>query len=202
MSRKRWFYVLFFAGLVAAFYLTLTSLIPDLGKKRTRPISIVRPFSFTDQDGRRVTEQDVSGKVYVAEFFFTTCRGICPRMQNNMKTVYEELRSEPEFLILSHTSDPDVDDPAVLKRYSDSLGVNTRRWMFLTGRKDSLYSAARLSYAIDDPENNVKSMDDDFIHTQHWALVDRDGNVRKIVDGLKEKEVKALIRDARKLLKR
>ena len=80
------------------------------------------------------------------------------------------------------------------------MSVDTRKWIFLTGRKDSLYNMARVSYTIDDPANNLKSLEDDFLHTQFWALVDRNGDVRKIYDGLRESEVNMLIRDARKLL--
>lgn len=200
MSRKKWFYIIFFVALVAIFYFTLTNLIPGFGKKRIPPVSYVRPFSFVNQDGKTVSDKDVIGKVYVVEYFFTTCKGICPRMNNNMKTVYEEFKNEKDFLILSHTSDPDIDVPEVLKKYADSMGVNTSRWMFLTGRKDSLYTTARISYTIDDPANNLKSIDDDFLHTQFWALVDRNGDVKKVYDGLKEKEVKQLIRDIKNLL--
>jgi protein SCO1/2 len=139
--------------------------------------------------------------VYVADYFFTTCKGICPKMNNNMKLVYEELKNENDFLILSHTCDPETDSVAQMKKYSDSLGVNTSKWVFLTGRKDSLYNMARVSYTIDDPANNLKSSDDDFLHTQFWALVDRNGDVRKIYDGLKESEVRELITDIKKLLK-
>ena len=81
-----------------------------------------------------------------------------------------------------------------MKKYSDSLGVNTNRWMFLTGRKDSLYNMARVSYTIDDPKNNLGSIDDQFMHTQFLALVDKNGDVRKIYDGQKESEVKKMIR--------
>ncbi len=88
-----------------------------------------------------------------------------------------------------------------MKRYADSLGVDTKKWVFLTGRKDSLYTAARISYTIDDPKNNLRNIDDDFLHTQFWALVDRNGDVRKIYDGLKDAEVKELMEDAAKMLK-
>ena len=88
-----------------------------------------------------------------------------------------------------------------MKKYADSLGVDTRKWIFLTGGKKELYDAARIGYTIDDPANNLKSIDDDFLHTQFWALVDRNGDVIKIYDGLKQSEVKQLIRDARKLVK-
>lgn len=201
MSKKGWFYVIFFSALVVGFYFILTSLVPALSKKRISPISYVRPFAFTNQDGRTITNKDVVGKVYVAEYFFTTCTGICPRMNNNMKQVYKKYKEENDFLILSHTCDPEQDSVAEMKKYADSLGVNTNRWMFLTGRKDSLYTMARVSYTIDDPANNLKSIDDDFLHTQFWALVNRNGDVIKIYDGLKKNEINELIKDIEITLK-
>lgn len=200
MFRKNRVYILFFVGLVVVFYFVLTSLVPEFGKKRVPPISYVTPFDFITQDGEHFTQDDVEGKVFVSEYFFTTCKGICPVMNGNMKTVYEELKDEPDFLILSHTSDPEVDSAARLKWYADSMKVDTKKWVFLTGRKDSLYNMARLSYTIDDPHNNVGNIEDDFLHTQFWALVDRKGNVRKIYDGLKQSEVRSLINDAKRML--
>lgn len=201
MSKKKIFYISFFVGLSLLFYFILTLIIPDFGKKQSPPISFVMPFAFTSQDNQKITEQDVAGKVYVAEYFFTHCEGICPRMNNNMRLVYEALKNDTNFLILSHTSDPDRDSVAQMKHYADSMKVDTKRWLFLTGRKDSLYNAARVSYTIDDPANNLKKIEDQFIHSQFWALVDKNGDVRKIYDGLKESEVKKLISDARRLLK-
>ena len=202
MSKKRLFYIGFFAILAVGFYLVLTALVPELAQKRIPPVSYIRSFSFVNQDGKTWTEKDVAGKVFVAEYFFTTCKGICPKMNNNMKLVYEALKDKDDFLILSHTCQPEIDSAAQMKKYSDSLGVDTKRWIFLTGRKDSLYTMARISYTIDDPANNLKSIDDDFLHTQFWALVDKNGDVRKVYDGLKESEVKLLIRDAEKLLRK
>ena len=200
MSKKGWIYTAFFVSLALVFYAVLVYTIPGFTKRGVAPISFVRPFKFINQDGQPVTQENVKGKVFVAAYFFTTCKGICPRMNYNLKTVYEELKNEPDFLLLSHTCDPETDSVPQLKKYVDSLGVDTRKWIFLTGRKDSLYSMARLSYTIDDPANNVKSIDDDFLHTQFWALIDRNGDVRKIYDGLDDREVKKLIEDARKLL--
>ncbi len=201
MSKKRLFYIGFFVVLVIGFYLVLTALVPEMTKKRLAPISYVRPFSFTNQDGQQVTEKAVAGKVYVAEFFFTTCTGICPRMNRNMRMVYDKLKEEEGFLILSHTCWPEIDSVAQLKHYSDSMGVDTKKWVFLTGRKDSLYNMARTSYTVDDPVNNFQNITDQFLHTQFWALVDKSGDVRKIYDGLKKSEVEQLIKDARKMLK-
>jgi protein SCO1/2 len=200
MSKKSWFYTGFFAVLVLVFYFILTQVIPGYSQKKSPPISYVRPFSFTNQDGQKVTEKDIAGKVLWPNTFSPLVKDL-PRMNNNMKLVYEALKNENDFLILSHTCDPETDSVPVMKKYADSMGVNTSKWFFLTGRKDSLYNMARVSYTIDDPANNLKSIDDDFLHTQFWALVDRNGDVRKIYDGLKQTEVKELIADAQNCLK-
>ncbi len=200
MSKKTLFYIAFFVVLVAGFYLVLTMVIPSFGEKKVPPISYVRPFSFINQDGKLVSEKDVAGKLFVSTFFFTTCKGICPKMNNNLKRVYERFKDQDNFLILSHTCNPETDSAAQLKHYSDSLGVNTSKWIFLTGRKDSLYNMARTSYRIDDPANNLRSIDEDFLHTQFWALVDRNGDVVKIYDSLKDSEVQALINDISRML--
>ena len=196
MSRKGIFYIIFFVSLAFVFYL-----ITKKWLQRDTSISTVQPFSFIDQDGKTFTNADVKGKIYVTEFFFTTCTGICPRMNNNMKKVYDRFKDEKDFLIVSHTCDPETDSAAQLKKYADKLGVNTNRWVFLTGRKDSLYNIARLSYQIDDPANNLKNIDDQFLHSQLWALVNKEGKVKKIYDGLKENEVNELIDDVSKMLK-
>lgn len=196
MSRKGIFYTGFFVVLTFVFYQVVKKyIVPN------NTISVVQPFAFTNQDGNKVTDKDVEGKVYVAEFFFTTCKGICPIMNNNMKQVYERFKDEKNFLILSHTCDPQTDSVQQLKKYADSLGVNTNRWIFLTGRKDSLYTMARTSYMIDDPANNLKDINDDFLHTQFWALVNKKGEVKKIYDGLKESEINAMMNEIKKLLK-
>jgi len=201
MSRKTVFYIIFFLFLVVAFYVVLINVIPGFTKSKLPPISYVQPFSFTNQDGKTFTQKDVEGKVYVANYFFTTCKSICPRMNGEVKKIYEHFKTDNNFLILSHTSDPGTDSSARLKHYSDSMGVTTNTWVFLTGRKDSLYRQARLSYKIDDPNNNVENIDEDFLHTQFLALVNKKGEVVKIYDGLKQAEINELIKDAEKLLK-
>ena len=196
MSKKAIFYTSFFAGLFIIFFLVVKNWMVGVS-----PVSIVQTFSFINQDGKLVTDKDVEGKIYVAEYFFTTCPGICPTMNTNMKRVYEKFKDEKDFLILSHTSDPERDSVPVLKRYADSLGVNTSKWIFLTGRKDSLYTTARISYTIDDPANNLKNIEDDFLHTQFWALVNRKGEVKKVYDGLKEREINAMMKEIEKMIK-
>ena len=201
MSKKVWFYSLFFLALILVFYFLLTKLIPDYGKVGLPQLSTVQPFSFLDQNGDRITNKNVEGKVYLAEFFFTTCPGICPKMNTNLKPVYERYKNEPNFLILSHTVNPSTDSVARLKHYADSLGVDAGHWIFLTGKKDSLYLAARLSYMLDDPKNNLSPIDEQFIHTQFFAVVDKNGKVRSIIDGLKKDEIAEMEKEIDVLLK-
>lgn len=194
-------YILFFAVLVVGFYFAMTRLIPGFGKVELPVISSVKPFAFTNQDGRTITQKDLQGKVAVVEYFFTTCKGICPKMNANMQDVYNAYKSNPDFRILSHTVDPLTDSVSTMKRYADSLGANGESWWFLTGSKDSLYAAARNSYLLDDPKNNTGAIDEQFIHTQFFALIDKEGKVRKIYDGLKKEEIDELKQDIGKLLK-
>jgi protein SCO1/2 len=201
MSRKTIFYILFFTALVIGFFFIISSAIPGFSHVQSKPLGHVQPFSVINQDGKTVTEKDVLGKVTAVNFFFTTCRSICPRMNNNLKPAYERFHSEPDFQLLSYTSDPERDSASRLKRYADSMQVDTRKWMFLTGRKDSLYSLARHSYMIDDPKNFVQNIDDDFLHTQFVALVNRKGDVVKIFDGIKPSEIKEMEEEISKLLK-
>jgi len=201
MSKKTKFYLLFFTILLLAFYYFVFR-GTDNWKVKMPVLSYVQPFSFTNQDGATITDKNLLNKITVVEYFFTTCKGICPKLNTNMKQVYEIYKNEPDFQILSHTCNPDTDSVLVLKHYSDSLQVNTQKWIFLTGRKDSLYQMARGSYLLDDPKNNVEKIEDQFIHTQFFALVDRQGKVRgKIYDGLKVLEVEQLKQDISKLLK-
>jgi protein SCO1/2 len=201
MNRKKLItYSLFFVGLIALF-LFFVFWGTDNWKTSLPTLTTVQPFSFTTENGTTFTEKDMQGKVCVVNYFFTTCKGICPRMNGNMKKIYEDFKNEPDFMIISHTSDPETDSAATLLRYARKMDVNTSKWVFLTGRKDSLYQQARSSYLLDDPKNSVKNIDDQFLHTQFFALVDKNGNVRgQIYDGLKEKDLKQLENDIHTLL--
>ncbi|MES2003900.1 MAG: SCO family protein [Bacteroidota bacterium] len=200
MSKKLIGYLLFFVVLVLGFYFFLFK-GTDTWKTKLPVISYVKPFHFTTQDGLAFTDRDMLGKVCVVEYFFTTCKGICPKMNTNMKTVYEQFKDEPNFMIVSHTCNPETDSVPQLKRYADSLQVNTQKWIFLTGRKDSLYQLARSAYLLDDPKNNVEKIEEQFIHTQFFALIDKNGKVRgQIYDGLKQPELDRLKKDIKALL--
>lgn len=201
MRNKTFIFVGFFVVLVLSFWFFLFR-GTDAWKAKLPLLSYVKPFSFINQDNIVFTNRDMLGKVTVVEYFFTTCKGICPRMNNNMRGIYEQFKDQPDFMIMSHTCNPETDSVPRLKRYSDSLKVNTHKWVFLTGKKDSLYFQARNSYLLDDPKNSLENIEDQFIHTQFFALVDKSGQVRgQIYDGLKENELALLKTDIAKLLK-
>lgn len=201
MNKKLLVYIGFFVVLVVGFWFFLFR-DNDMWQAKLPVISYVKPFSFLDQDNGYFTNRDMQGKVSVVEYFFTTCKGICPKMNNNMRKIYDEFKNEPDFMIVSHSCDPETDSVPRMKHYADSMKVDNKKWVFLTGRKDSLYNQARNSYLLDDPKNNVQNIEDQFIHTQFFALVDKNGQVRgQVYDGLKEDELAKLRTDIAKLLK-
>ena len=151
----------------------------------------VPPFFFTDQNGKPVTEQTVKGKIYVTDFFFTTCKSICPVMSNQLERVYKQFKTRDDFLILSHTVDPETDSLAQLAEYAMLHGVNDAHWLFLTGEKKHLYAIARKGYLLNAEEGNGDA--DDFIHTQNFALIDKDRHIRGFYDGTDSVEIKRLL---------
>lgn len=193
-------YLLVFVAMMAGFYFFLFR-GTDNWKTKLPVISYVKPFSFINQSGDTITNESMKGKVYLANYFFATCQGICPHMNGHVKEIYQAFKGNAELRLLSHTCQPDVDSVPVLKHYADSIGADGHQWQFLTGNKLELYKTARESYHIDDPRNNVGSIADQFLHSQFVALVDRKGQVRGIYDGLKEKEIRVLKTDIEGLLK-
>lgn len=225
MRKKWWWYLGFFAILLMGFYAFVFK-DADFSKSNLPVLNAdVHDFSFVNQNGKNVTERDVEGKVYVAEYFFTTCKGICPKMNANMRRVYDTFKDEKDFLILSHTCMPETDSVPLLKDYekkmltgklvktnegsysvdADSITndyLSPGQWHFLTGDKIALYKMARESYLIDNNKpDTLQNISDQFIHTQFFALLDKQRRVRGIYDGLKENEIQKLITDITALLK-
>lgn len=201
---KRWvkllLYVSFFALLIVGFWYFLFK-DTDNWKSKLPVIEYVKPYRFINQNGDTITKAQTNGKVEVANYFFTTCSGICPNMNNHMKEVYESYKGNMDVAFISHTCQPENDSVPILKRYQDSIGADGRQWQFVTGNKLDLYKTARESYHIDDPRNNVGKIEDQFLHSQFLALVDKGGRVRGIYDGLKSAEISKLKGDIKDLLK-
>jgi protein SCO1/2 len=173
--------------------------LPIIDEDRNHHVS---EFSFTNQDGKSITNEDVKGKVYVAEYFFATCKGICPRMNEAMERVYKAYRGNKNVLLLSHTVDPIKDTPQALKQYSLRFDADPNQWLFLTGDKKKLYDMARYSYLISAQDDTAGvSIDQDFIHDKHVSLIDGYGRVRGFYDALEPGDVNKLIGDIGELLK-
>lgn len=194
MRRKIFLYLGFFILLLSGFYLLLFW-GTDWWRKKLPRLNEVKPFAFVSQLGDTITNREVTGKVQVVEFFFTTCKGICPKMNANMEKIAHDFVAEEDLLLISHTVDPETDSVARLRHYADSLKIDARRWILLTGSKKALYEAARKSYLLDNQQDETAAIEDQFIHTQLFALVDKSGYVRAIYDGLDPKELKKLRRD-------
>lgn len=165
-------------------------------------------FSLKDQNGKEISNQSYKGKVYVVEFFFTTCPTICPRMNQNMLTIEKEFFGNPNFGIASISINPENDTEKVLKEHAEKLGVKSSNWHFLTGEKEYIFDIANKGFNLYAGEN--KNVNGGFEHSGLFALIDKNGNIRsredefgnKIIyyDGLEKKGVKALIEDIKKLL--
>lgn len=221
---KIWIYVGFFGLLLAGFYWAIMDERP-FHESTLKVINAEIPdFEFIDQNNRPFNKRTTEGKVYLAEYFFTTCKGICPKMNTSMRRIYDVYKDRPDFLIASHTCMPEVDSVALMKKYERKMitgnlqknndgsfrliekestvdSVTNANWYFLTGDKSKLYQLARQGYVIDNGKpDSTQTIANQFIHSQFFSLVDRYGRVRGIYDGLKENEVDQLIKDIEALL--
>jgi len=149
-------------------------------------------FSLLNQNGDTITQKDYAGKIYVADFFFTTCQTICPIMTDHMVEIQQQLKNDADVLLLSHTVQPEIDTVAQLKTYARKKGVNDQKWNLVTGPKKQLYDLARKSYlaAKDAPFSPY-----DLIHTENFVLVDTKKRIRGFYDGTKKSEIERLLHD-------
>jgi protein SCO1/2 len=157
----------------------------------------IADFKFVDQDSAVVTNETFADKIYVTDFFFTSCRTICPIMKTQMLRVYDSIKNDPEVLILSHTIDPEYDTVALLRDFAERLGVKTEKWHFVTGNKDDIYKIAQTSYFATAMED--RSEPDGFIHSGAFLLIDKEQRIRGKYDGTKEEDVNRLMADIERL---
>lgn len=181
----------------------ITRLLPIIGNKSVvnsdTVYHTVSSFEFVNQLNTIITDKDVENKNYVVEYFFTTCQSICPVMNKNMMKVAEAFKNDSSFRILSHTVKPEEDSVSVLLNYAKEHNADPKNWWFLTGSKKELYAMARQSYLMNNEEGNGDS--DDFIHSQLFALVDKNKHLRGFYDGTKLEDVDRLIKDVEVLKK-
>lgn len=153
----------------------------------------IADFSFVNQNGKTITQKNYEGKIYVADFFFTTCGSICPKMTTNLADVQKAIIDNPKVMLLSHTVFPETDSVPVLKAYAIKNGVIDSKWNLVTGDKKAIYTMARKSYLavkLGKPEQLY-----DMVHTENFVLVDTKRRVRGFYDGTKKEDIKRLIED-------
>lgn len=153
----------------------------------------IADFAFTNQNGKTITQKDYEGKIYVADFFFTTCPTICPMMTDNMVWLQEQIKNNPKVMLLSHSVTPDIDSVPVLKAYAQKKGVLDSKWNLVTGDKKDIYYIARKSYLA--VKTGKPSELYDMVHTENFVLVDQKRRVRGFYDGTKREEVEKLLAD-------
>ncbi|WP_394351041.1 SCO family protein [Spirosoma arboris] len=206
-------HVIFLSGLVAFLYGCGTSSndkLPILGQREavTKVVNgksvtdtvyqSIPDFKFISQYGDTVTAHTLDHKIYVADFFFTSCPTICPKMKVQLKRVYEKFKGNPDVMLLSHTIDPDHDSVAVLNEFAQNLGVTGRQWLFVTGDRDKIYDLGQTSYMVTAQADSTAP--GGVIHSGAFILVDKDKHIRGIYDGTTEAGVDKLMTDMTRLL--
>jgi len=156
----------------------------------------IADFSLTNQNGEQITQKDYEDKIYVADFFFTTCQTICPVMTDHMVKIQKELQQENDVLLLSHTVTPEIDSVPQLKKYALEKGVDDQKWNLVTGSKKEIYNLARKSYLA---AKDLPYSEYDLIHTENFVLVDKKRRIRGFYDGTNPDEIARLLEDIKVL---
>ena len=156
----------------------------------------ISDFKLINQNGDTITQQNYKGKIYVADFFFTTCQTICPKMTNNMAKIQDAIKNDPEVMLLSHTVTPIIDSVPQLKKYALQKGVVDSKWNLVTGDKKQIYDLARKSYLV---AKDVPYSSNDLVHTENFVLVDKKKRIRGFYDGTNPEEIKKLLHDLKVL---
>lgn len=159
----------------------------------------IATFNFTDQDGAAVTQDVFDRKIYIANFFFTSCPGICPKMTNNLQIVVDSIGGTDELMFLSHSVTPYIDSVSKLKEFAEMHHISSSKWKLVTGKKADIYELARRSYFAED-EIGFNSDSTDFLHTERVTLVDKNKHIRGVYNGTVELDMYRLIEDVKLLL--
>ncbi len=158
----------------------------------------IADFKLINQNGEIITQDSYKDKIYVADFFFTTCQTICPIMTDQMHRIQEEIANDDDVMLLSHSVTPEIDSVAQLKRYAIEKGINDAKWNLVTGDRKQIYDLARKSYLVVKDDN---SEDYGMVHTENFALIDKDKQIRGIYNGISPTSVDSLLQDIKRLKK-
>lgn len=168
--------------------------------QKEKEFHTIPSFELTNQDGQKITNQTFENKIYVTDFFFTTCPGICPRMTSNMKTLQDKFLNDDKILLLSHSVTPEIDNIARLKEYADEKGIVSNKWHLVTGDRNEIYELGRKWYFVEEDLGNFQESDD-FLHTENFVLIDKNKHIRGIYNGLNKTAIEQLIVDIETLKK-
>lgn len=160
----------------------------------------ISPFELFNQEGELVTQKTFSDKIYVTDFFFTICPGICPKMMSNMMDLQEAFLNDDEVLLLSHSVTPERDSVPVLKKYAEDKGILSKKWHLVTGTQEEIYKLGRKDYFVEEDLGLEKEIDE-FLHTENFVLIDKNSHIRGIYNGLRKASIKRLIEDIKTLKK-
>lgn len=160
----------------------------------------VSPFKLTNQDGNIITEKTFEDKLYVVDFFFTICPGICPKMTANMMVLQDEFLEDDNILLLSHSVTPERDSVSVLKQYAENKGILSHKWHLVTGTQQEIYKLGRKDYFVEEDLGLTKE-EDEFLHTENFVLIDKNRHIRGIYNGLNKASINQLIIDIKTLKK-
>lgn len=166
----------------------------SLADSAYKSIHTIPKFSFTNQDGNTITQDNVNGKIYVANFFFSRCRGICPKMATNMQLLQESYKNDPDIILLSHSVTPEADSIIVLKKYALDNNVDAKKWNLLTGDKSEIYSLAKREYFAGDSIGYYQT-GNEFLHTENFILVDKHRRIRGVYNGTLALEIERIRTD-------
>jgi len=167
------------------------------GSKKLKDFHKIPSFEFINQNGNVISDKTFNNKIYVTDFFFTTCPGICPMMTNNMKKLQEEFRNDSDVLLLSHSVTPGKDSVPQLKSYAIEHNIGDK-WHLVTGNKKEIYDLGRKSYFVEEDLGEPKG-EDDFLHTENFVLIDKNKHIRGIYNGLNRASINQLITDIKTL---
>lgn len=159
---------------------------------------VIPDFSLTDQEGKPFTRENLKGKIVIADFIFTRCGTICPKMTSELTRVQQAFKDQPDVILVSHTVDPEYDSTNVLKQYAQEYGATYGKWFMLHGPKDKLYRLARKGYVL--PVDDGDGGPEDFVHSEKVVLVDKQGRIRGFYDGTNPLKVDTLMLETRLLL--
>lgn len=167
----------------------------DSSMQHIKKYHTIADFQLVNQNGKIITQKEYENKIYIADFFFTTCPTICPVMTKNMVAIQEVIKNDPDVMLLSHTVTPDIDSVAQLKKYAMEKGVIDSKWNLVTGDKKEIYQLARKSYLAVKEDGDGGPFD--MIHTENFILVDKQKRIRGFYDGTDAEEMEKLIDDLR-----